>query len=355
MIAGIFTLVAGACTEPGTNSGLTPDPSPNESSCIIPRSQIFRGASGKDAIPALTDPVFVRPGQAGSEYLRDQDRVIGLLVGDEVLAIPLNIMWWHEIVNLHVGGLPVAITHCPLTGSSLGFDRAAVGGAEFGVSGLLYQNNLIMYDRTGAESLWPQMIRGARCGERTGTPLVMVPLVEMTWKGWRELHPETRVLSSHTGLPRDYQEYPYGTYDQPDNPFVLFPQEVDTRFPPKERALGIPDGIGGLVFPFSRLDESGPVTVARVELREGSAVVFWDRDAQGAMAYRPVAGGQVLSFRVTDGGIFDDQTGTRWRLDGTAAEGALVGDRLEPVAEAFVAYWFAWPAFHPLMELWGDF
>ena len=108
------------------------------------------------------------------------------------------------------------------------------------------------------------------------------------------------------------------------------------------------------MFPFSLLDENGPVAVAQVGLREGSAVVFWDRSAQGAMAYHPSVGAQALSFRVGEGGIFDHQTGTRWRLDGTAAEGPLAGERLDPVPEAYVAFWFAWPAFHPLMEVWGD-
>jgi hypothetical protein len=113
--------------------------------CSIPQNLIFNGGPGKDGIPALTNPPMGRHGDPGIEYLDDQDRVVGFFLDGQATAIPLNIFWWHEIVNLTAGDGAVAVTHCPLTGSSIAFDRAAVGGAEFGVSGLLYKNNLVMY------------------------------------------------------------------------------------------------------------------------------------------------------------------------------------------------------------------
>ena len=77
----------------------------SQQDCSIPNSEIFSGGPGQDGIPALTNPNMVQPGAPGTEYLLDDDRVIGLVVGGEVLAIPLNIMWWHEIVNLEVAGV----------------------------------------------------------------------------------------------------------------------------------------------------------------------------------------------------------------------------------------------------------
>jgi hypothetical protein len=101
-----------------------------------------------------------------------------------------------------------------------------VSGAEFGVTGLLYKDNLIMYDRDQNESFWPRMLRGARCGVRDGDPLTMIPTFEMTWEGWRALFPKTRVVSGDTGFSRDYREYPYGDYDEPDDPFTLYPATI---------------------------------------------------------------------------------------------------------------------------------
>jgi hypothetical protein len=285
----------------------------------------------------------------GAGYLRDEDRVIGVAVDDEVVAIPINILWWHEIVNLELGSRTLAVTHCPLTGSSLAFDRAPLGGVEFGVSGLLYRNNLIMYDRTTQESLWPQMIRGARCGVRDGQGLTMYPLVEATWGSWRSLHPDTRVVSGDTGYDRDYRVYPYGDYARIDNRELLFPlPDIDRRRQPKERVLGIPLRDGGDAYPFGELAELGDAAV----VAGPDYVVLWDAPAAAAMAFEPTDGARDLTFRVRNGEVVDDQTGSVWQVDGTATAGAMKGTRLTPVAEAYVSYWFAWAAFQPGTNLW---
>ena len=247
------------------------------------------------------------------------------------------------------------VTHCPLTGSSLVFDRRSLDDVALGVSGLLYQNNLIMYDRTTGESLWPQMLREARCGPGTGTKLAMVPAIEMRWDAFRTLHPEGRVLSDSQGFSsRNYRSYPYGSYAHPANPTLLFPlgSSIDARRPPKERVLGIPVGTGGIAFPFGALDKFGSTAVVDAGLAGSAVVVFWNGEAQAAMAYRPSLDGEPLTFRATPDGILDDETGSVWRITGEAVAGPLTGRRLTPVAEAYVAYWFAWAAFHPEASLW---
>ena len=342
-----MALTPAACGETGNGIDLSTDP---QLSCTIPNSEIFSGGPGKDGIPALTNPEFVPIGAPGTEYLLDENRVIGLEIGGEVLAIPLNIMWWHEIVNLDVAGLQLAVTHCPLTGSSLVFDRASLGGAEMGVSGLLYLNNLIMYDRSTDESLWPQMVRGARCGTRSGEGLNMVPAVEMSWSGWQTLHPETVVISSATIFGRNYRLYPYDDYDRIDNSQLLFPMgSIDRRRPPKERTLGIPNGEGGRAYPYGVLQELGSTAA----IQEEDDVIFWDSLRQAAMAYYRVLDGETLDFRAESGQIRDAQTESVWRIDGVAISGPLAGKQLEPVAEAYVSYWFAWAAFHPNATLWS--
>ena len=329
--------------------------------CSIPQDEILPGAR-KDGIPALTNPEMAFAGQPGTDYLRNDDRVIGLIFEGQAIAVPLNIMWWHEVVNLDGATSSIAVTHCPLTGSSLAFDRDAVGGAEFGVLGLLFQTNLIMYDRGGAgESLWPQMLRGARCGPSDGMPLPMVPIVETTWRGWKELHPDTRVVTEDTGFDRPYQVYPYGDYDLELNGRLLFPigGAIDLRRPPKERVLGIPvdnadfsdDGEmhGGFAFPFGELDKLGEVGV----VNHAGYVVLWERSIGGAMAFRPRIGGTRLTLKAENGKIVDVETGSEWRMDGRAVSGPLEGQSLEPVEEAFVSFWFAWPTFYPASQLWN--
>ena len=350
-----FAVLIAACAEaldPGTSVV-------DDVMCTISTAEILNGGPGKDGIPALSDPTLVSVGDPGADYLLPNERVIAIMSATGPVAVPLQIMWWHEIVNMEVDGAELAITHCPLTGSSLAFDRGPIGGVEFGVSGLLYRNNLIMYDRSTSESLWPQMSRGARCGSQVGTDLTMVPVIEMTWEGWSTLHPDTRVISSETGHTRSYEAYPYGNYRAEDNPSLLFQMSagVDTRRPPKERVLGLPTSEGGIAYPFGELDLLGPV--AAVEHPPGSdpfgpRVVFWDGAGRAAALYEAVLDGVDLSFEVSGDAIVDIATGSEWGVDGVSTSGPNAGRRLEPVADAYVAYWFAWAVFEPRTAIWPN-
>ncbi|TVR51450.1 MAG: DUF3179 domain-containing protein [Gemmatimonadales bacterium] len=323
--------------------------------CSIPENDILDGGVGIDGIPSVQNPPLVLANAPGAAYLEPSDRIIGLVLDGQPVAIPHNILWWHEIANLDLdSGERLAVTYCPLTGTSMVFDRAPVDGAELGVSGLLFRSNLIMFDRQSGQSLWPQMLRGARCGPADGTELPMVASLEMTWQGWQALHPSTQVVSSELGFARNYRLYPYGDYERATNAQTLVPLGgLDERRPPKERILGIPTlGGGGIAFPFFELNALGMRGVVHPESAPDQVVVFWDREVEGAMAYRPTLDGESLVFHVVDGRILDQASGSQWRIDGVAVEGPLAGRALEPIDEAYVAFWFAWADFHPETELW---
>ncbi len=321
------------------------------SDCIVSTSDFGDGGVGKDGIPALTNPELVDPAQA--TYLTPDSRVIGMMLDGSPLAIPHNILWWHEIVNLTAFEADVAVTYCPLTGSSMAFDRAAVGGAELGVSGLLFKNNLTMYDRNATESLWPQMMGAATCGAEAGSTLDQVPVFEMSWSGWQALHPTTRVVSANTGHRRVYTSdgYPYGDYERENNPRLLFQQSIDGRRPPKERVLGIAVEDGGIALPFGELDTQ-PLRAVNLIVAGRPVGVIWRRDHVGALAFETRLDGQDLELKIDGGRVVDVGTGTTWRLDGLATAGPLAGSRLEPVTEAYVAFWFAWAAFQPETTIW---
>lgn len=351
-LLGLLLILLAGCDNGASVRESSDNPlNPSGASCAIPTSNFADGGVGKDGIPALTDPNFVNANEA--DYLADPDRVIGLQVDGQAYAVPHNILWWHEIANLNFDAVQVAVTYCPLTGSSLAFDRAVIDGAEFGVSGLLFNNNLTMYDRTNQESLWPQMNRQAGCGPRTGRRLTMYPIVEMTWEGWRTLHPNTKVVSEGTGFSRDYTTsgYPYGDYEERNNDRLLFDVRIDDRRPPKERVLGIPgdgpDSEGGVAYPFGALDDGTPRTVINDMVGGEAVVVLWSDATQGAMAYHPVVDGQRLSFEDRDGEIVDAETESVWTVTGEAVSGPMQGTRLEPVDRAYVAFWFAWALFQP--------
>jgi Protein of unknown function (DUF3179) len=213
--------------------------------CLVPCNQIRRLLPA-DAIPSLPNtgppegaPKFVPAGDVALGYLRANDMVVGIFDGIEAKAYPHNVLWWHEIVNDTVGGQPLSVSFCPLTGSALVFTARASG---HGTSGSLYNSNLVMYDHATA-SLFSQLRRQAISGPRKGERLPEIPFVETTWARWVQMHPDTKVLSSETGFRRDYTRYPYGDYRVDNNDtFAVTDPRPDPLFPNKWAVTGVQVG-----------------------------------------------------------------------------------------------------------------
>ncbi len=202
------------------------------SDALIPAAAIERGGSPRDGIPAIDHPRFLPASRAG---LADDDRVLGLAHGGVVRAYPVAILNWHEVVNDRVAGLPVAVTYCPLCGTGVAFD-ARLGGAGrlaavFAVSGLLFNSDVLLYDR-GTESLWSQLMFQAVSGPLKGQRLRRLPISHTSWADWRRRHPGSEVLSRDTGFERDYHRDPYAGYDQVAR-LMFEVQHRDDRLPAK--------------------------------------------------------------------------------------------------------------------------
>ena len=145
------------------------------------------GGVPRDGIPAMTNPQVVAPQEA--HYLSDSDLVLGVVINGEARAYPHNLGWKHEIVNDQLGGQYICVTFCPLTSTGLVFDGTAPDSSqiELGVSGMLINSNLVMYDRRDEETLYPQMIYAGISGKHRGQSLTLLPVVETTWGLWRGL------------------------------------------------------------------------------------------------------------------------------------------------------------------------
>jgi hypothetical protein len=162
----------------------------------VPLSQILSGGPPKDGIPAIMAPRLVAASAA--TFLRGGDAVIGVTEAGVAKAYPVRILNWHEVVNDQIAGVPIVVTYCPLTASAVVYDRAPRGAPlTFGVSGRLYQSNVLIYDYQ-TESLWSQLKEEALTGSFTGTALRAFPSVVTTWADWQSTHPQTLVLSPDT-------------------------------------------------------------------------------------------------------------------------------------------------------------
>lgn len=290
----------------------------------VPLEEILDGGPPKDGIPALTDPKVVPAEQAND--LGPADRILGLAMNGQARAYPIKILNWHEVVNDRLGGQPVLVSYCPLCGSGMAFDaRGGGSGAAsdsrsharvrgerllFGVSGKLYNSDVLFYDRK-TESLWSQLKMEAVTGRMAGTRLVLLPLENTTWEDWRKRYPATTVLSSETGYARDYALDPYSDYE--NEPSLMFPVVYrDPRLPAKEWVIGVSVEGRSKAYPFSVLAKSKQPIHDRIG------------ELKLIVEYNPTS----RSARIAD------------------ASGRTV--------PAVTAYWFAWAAFHPETEVFGS-
>lgn len=282
-------------------------------------SLIKRGGPPRDGIPALTRPTFISAEQA--DYLSPKDRVIGISFDGVAKAYPIKILNWHEIVNDQISSRQqgsdknrsVAVTYCPLCGTGMVFDTSNFdtnngAGRQLGVSGLLYNSDVLLYDKE-SESLWSQIMQEAIAGPAVGQKLALLPSTHTTWQQWREKHPSTRVLSRQTGFNRRYNHDPYANYAR--TPGVMFPvSQQNNALAVKSWVLGLNINQQQRAYPFETLAglENGTLIDT---LGNETINIHFDKSSQSATVFNS-SGEQI---------------------------------------PAISAYWFAWFAFFPKTEI----
>lgn len=273
----------------------------------VDAAQIQEGGPRRDAIRSVDAPSFVELPEA--TWVARETEVLGVVVGETARAYPVRMLDYHQIVNDVIGDMPIAVTYDPLAGTPLVYSRRVAGKTlTFGVSGLLYNHNFLMYDRE-TESLWSQFLGRAIAGPLAGQHLERLRVRQETAGAWIARVGETRFMRHPDPEHIHYQISPYTTYWIQDR--ILFPvQARDERFHAKELVLGVV------------VDGKPRAYLGSIVTREG-----------GKLDER-IAGKRVQVRYSTENGTFD------WDVD--------------PGVEVVEAYWLAWKAFHPDTEIWRD-
>ncbi|MBS0123616.1 DUF3179 domain-containing protein [Thetidibacter halocola] len=248
--------------------------------------EIMSGGPPKDGIPALSDAAFIEA--TVETRIEGPEPVITVaLPGTRPRAYPVRYLTWHEIVNDTVGGVPVAVTFCPLCNSALVFDRRARGRVlEFGVSGKLRHSDMVMYDRQ-THSWWQQALGEAIVGELTGTRLSQLPSWMESWDQFRARHPDGLVMDE-PGWNRAYGRNPYRNYDSASRPFLYSGEPPPHGIPALMRVVRV----GDRAWPMDRLARESRIA-------EAGLVIDWQPGQASALDTERIgAGRDVGSVRV---------------------------------------------------------
>ena len=246
----------------------------------LPYDEFVSGGPPKDGIPAIDHPPFVSVAEARG--LVPHEPVISVAIGGEARAYPLGVMIWHEIVNDTVGGMPIAVTWCPLCNSSVVFDRRAGGRTlSFGTTGKLRNSDLVMYDRE-TESWWQQFGGDCIVGTLLGAELKYLPARVESVERFRTRFPHGRVLVPPDPEGRDYGRNPYAGYDSAVRPF-LYRGSLPQGVPPLARVVSV----GGEAW---TLD----LVKSRRRLEVGDLVITWELGQSSPLDAAQIDAGQDI-------------------------------------------------------------
>ena len=277
-----------------------------------------KGGIGVDVgIPALSDEnINLVSVEEADTWIEDNELILVLTHKEVTRVYPLQIMVWHEIANDEIAGDSITVTYCPLCGSGIAYEGTVQVDSkkvetEFGTSGKLYNSNLVMYDAL-TDTYWTQIDGLGIVGELTGQKLTPISVDTVVWRDWKnsEEAKDAEVLSQETGMNRNYGRDPYGNYYE--DSFLFFPVEnSDNRIHSKTVIFGVE--VNGEHKAYKEED--------LIELKEINDIIA----------------GVNIKIERDDSGIIKTTN-----LD-TGEE--IVKER---------DFWFAWYAFHPNTDLWGE-
>ncbi len=323
----------------------------------VPQESLVGSGNPRDFLRSLDGPTVI----AGSEiaprnekerikYAISADRVIGITVNGESRAYPLQLMNVHEIANDTLGGVPIAVTYSPLCDSAVIFNRTINGKiVKFGVSGLLLNSNLVMYETPDApdatteklpaatytSSLWSQLAFRAIAGPAAAneTQMTLMPGTQVcTWSAWFLLHPDTTIAMPNVSDKQRMKEMDYKRYWQEAK--VNFPTVSLEQIGQSDRTIPFAE-IAPTVAPLLDAGMGTMVTIIAVQYPNGWKIVPLSTLQNLIDPSIYLADSSTLGVRIY------------WRI--VPQKGALVEDA-DPMPIMVPCRWFAWQAFHPTRD-----
>jgi len=328
----------------------------------------------KGAFPVLNNPKFVGKAVGMQSYFKNEP-IIYLKIDGKSKAYPLNVLSSHELVNDTIAGKSILVSYCPLCNSALIFNRKiSFKGKDylldFGVSGMLRNSNMVIYDKT-TESWWQQLLGRAEVGELTGAELDILPTQIISVAEFFNRFPEGQVLSTETGFEKAKKSYgfnPYVKYDKPDGlPYKHFfkKEDISDKLPAMERVVDVKSEGKYKIYPYSVIAKKGVINDTFksknvVLFHQAGTVSVMDekdirnsRDIGSVTVFSAELEGKLLVFYKKGANFKDKQTNSLWDITGFCYKGKLKGSQLV-IETHSIDFAFSWLKFHPNSEIYSN-
>ncbi len=192
----------------------------------------------------------------------------------------------------------------------------------FGNAGALVMNAMTWYDHE-TQSVWSQPVGLAFRGPLKGTELELLPFQLTTWSNWVENYPQTLVMVNDVNR--------LGNIRQGFQPNFV---------------IGLVINDQSKAYYYEDVEAAGVIN----DTLAGIPILVWAENNE-YQAYIRQQGDQTLTFKIENGLVVDQETGSVWNISrGLAKEGPLAGEGLQPVPSLSSFDW-AFKDFYPE----GDF
>ena len=348
LLSGLTVAACGGGGSDGGNGGGGNGLQPGDE-WLVNTAYIADGGPGADGIPAIENPIF--EAAAMITTVEPDDLVIALRRDGEVKVYPHDIMNYHEVLNDGPVDDPFTMSYCPLTGSAVAWEgTVSHADSSFGVSGLIYNSNLLLYDRE-TQTIWSQMLQLAVNGPRIREKPEPVQVIETSFETITAMFPEAMVMTRETGIVRPYDNYPYGDYETSSD--LLFGVgRRDSRMSLKARVIGIHDDDKAKIYQLSAFG-AATQTINDHFNNQPIVVVGHSTDDFAAIYSRELPDGSILSMSPIQNdlpNVMTDTEGNVWDIFGSAVSGPRAGAQLEST-RSYTAMWFAWVAHFSSVEI----
>ena len=220
-------------------------------------------------------------------YLQPDDTVYVVEHKGVVRAFPQKLIWQAHIFGGDYGGDDIVFTYCVLTNLPVPYAND-LNGQPMDLRVLAQtNNNLLIWDKRSGEII--QQITST-C-ELSRQKLEPLPVVEMSWQAYRNLHPEGSVAYVEFSRPLERildALMPLEDAHAGDNWMFNTVDLSDERLHSKEQIIGVADGSDAVAYTRDYLEKAGVTNVSvgarrlvLAHIPEHDVIVAFDRMKDG--------------------------------------------------------------------------
>ena len=269
---------------------------------------------------------------AAGDTTDKNELVIGVSVDGQEKAYPIRIIGYHHQVMDTIGRTPVMVTYCTVCRTGRVYSPFVNGGKQsFTLVGMDHFNAMFQDAATG--SWWQQATGKAVAGPLKGATIKELPSRQLTLAEWLREYPNSAVMQPDTSFKRNYANL--AGYDNGTIKSGLEKRD-SASWKRKSWIIGVINKNASKAYDWNKLVN---VKVINDSVQDLPVLLTLEKDMASFHVYDRLVNGAILHFEKGNNDVFiDENTHSTWNMDGLCIDGAMKGEKLNPV-QSYQEFW----------------